>query len=869
MIKNKKKIFALSVVALILVFLMAVGLSFSWIDDVKLVEFNNDDLANNSAPLKTGTDINSTVNITKDNNTVDLGNMLENSDITYTDNDHAHIKYDTSSPNNIKNPDMDDINENKGYFYESGDMHLSPCYSDGETFFFPRVGSNGYREGNKDDENVSYISFTVKVSSPNANVDFWFEEIPSVKIHETNNSISNARYAITVDGESHIYSSTGLANTISGSTITPVSGVRKTSVYTYDEEDNTTLARGKNSNTLFSIKKGSTVNLNIKIWLESGFNADITASDINLKLVSSWAYKRNITIIDQTSSCKYIGTNSNANSSWLGNEKLYITLPDVLNEMCKECYGDSDPSYSPTYRDWDDVKVEPGYEDAPFSDLRTNNTNIVETGTTSDGFTYYTVKNIPLVYKNETMMLFRDNDAWNTGNYTTSADNYSVKCYNWWRTALPDTFTNDNYRLYGGSHDNEAYRYFKENVDNKYKTFQGYGTWGDLIKIQVDARTKAISTTDDNNKVENISTNLAYKQSDGDSRDLYICDYSDKNASGEVYIHGMSYEQSEECWFAYVPSSSTLIQFYYHYSDSEQGWWAYNSWSGDNPQQRPSNSYKYFFTHRMKHSSNYDGIGYWENQDKVYLLKNGNIGTADKVDAYMYYNVGNNDYNTNNSAPGVQMTNTGLTDPRDNSTPVFEISTVANNNPGYYLYVKFSGIWDNNSSNPVYGRQLPMCPGCYFDWQNNRWIGSLNGASREPSSDSGSGDSGGGSSSGTGSMDGYETDSPFVFKVQRNNQEYTHYAKTNVSGGTTFKVRITLAAGTNVTTVQGNSINYGLERASQVYDVGSDFHGLNLTTSYSNNFSLRATVAGDYIVTFAYGNSQNDLSLSSIELEAS
>ena len=119
MINKKKKVIALSVVALVLASLVVFGLTtYAWIDDVKLVEFNNDDLANNSAPLKTGTDINSTVNITKDNNTVDLGNMLENSDITYTDNDHAHIKYDTSSPNNTKNPDMDEINEKKGYFYE-------------------------------------------------------------------------------------------------------------------------------------------------------------------------------------------------------------------------------------------------------------------------------------------------------------------------------------------------------------------------------------------------------------------------------------------------------------------------------------------------------------------------------------------------------------------------------------------------------------------------------------------------------------------------------------------------------------------------------------------------------------------------------
>ena len=64
MINKKKKVIALSVVALVLASLVVFGLTtYAWIDDVKLVEFNNDDAAQNNAPLKTGTDINATVNI--------------------------------------------------------------------------------------------------------------------------------------------------------------------------------------------------------------------------------------------------------------------------------------------------------------------------------------------------------------------------------------------------------------------------------------------------------------------------------------------------------------------------------------------------------------------------------------------------------------------------------------------------------------------------------------------------------------------------------------------------------------------------------------------------------------------------------------
>ena len=184
--KPNKKTLILTIVAFVLVLMSLISFTFSWIDDIKLVEFQNDDLAKNGAPLKTGTDINAAVNITKTDNTIDLGNMLTNSDIMFQYNNGnaepytepsvpsatdptPHIKYDTETPNSTKNPNTNDINNKKGYFYESGDMHLSGCYSDGETFYFQRQGgSTGYREGTKDDENVNYISFTTKVSSPDA-----------------------------------------------------------------------------------------------------------------------------------------------------------------------------------------------------------------------------------------------------------------------------------------------------------------------------------------------------------------------------------------------------------------------------------------------------------------------------------------------------------------------------------------------------------------------------------------------------------------------------------------------------------------------------------------------------------------------------
>lgn len=872
---KKRKIVALSVVALLLAFTITVGVSFSWIDDVKQVEFQNSNLTDNNAPLKTGVDINAGIKITKNENTINLGNILENSDLVYNYSEQgesetkAHVKYDGTvaaskpvwtSPTNSTNP-TDSIERKKGYFYESGDMHLSGCFSDGEAFYFPRRGASGYREGNKDDENVNYISFTTQVSSPDANVDFWFKSLPTIKKHGTNTSIANARYAISVDGEMHVYSNSGTAFTCKSdlSGTEAVTGVRSTKVYTYGDEHNTTTSRGANSNTLFSIKKGDTVNMTIKIWLEDGFDTSITATDIDFKLVSSWAYTRDITIIDQTSSCKYIASNdATANSSWLGTEKLYMVLPDVLTEM-----GNSlSPQRNVT--SWNTIP------NAPFYDLRTASST-VQIGTTAEGFTKFTVKNIPLVYKNEKMMIIRADNAWYSGNYTTSVDNYSILCYNWWSTALPNTFENASYKLYGGSHDNLASRYFSSSVDNKYETYQGYGTWGNLVKIQVDGRTKACrwsDTTVSSNNANNTD-NLAYKGSNDDSIDLYICDFSDKSASGEVYIHGMSYEQSEECWFAYVPESSSLLQFYYRRDNNrENGYWAYGSWSGKNPQRRPQGSTKYYFTHRIKHNaeaSGYyaagsDGIGYWEGVDKVYLIKNGNIKNETSVKAYMYHNDGGDDYDTNANKPGVDMTDTTNTDPRDGTSKIYSVSTVKNSNSGYYPYIQFKG------GNTI-GRALPMCPGCYFDWNADLWLGSLTGTGRgveeattPPETTTAA--TTGGTDVGGGSFTGY-TGSGNGFKIVINGQTYTAGSKT-VTSGTEYKVKITsLPAGTHQMKVYKNSSQYknGQNEQNKVYETSNNMN-LNISTAsnHTQDFSIKTNTSGNFIVTFHYDNwnSSND-----------
>lgn len=828
--KNKKhEKIAFVIVAILLVALTTVSATFSWIDDVKLVEFNNDDLAQNKAPLKTGTDINATVNINKTVNTIDLGNMLTNNDITYEYEEDGetkrHIKYDTTTPNNTKNPNVSDINNKKGYFYESGHMHLSPCYSDGETFYFQRQGQQGYREGNKDDENVNYISFTAKVSSPDANVDFWFDSMPTIQGKNAGGSTvdisANARYAIIVDGECHVYSSSGTANTCnSGLTgTTAVTGVRKTSNYTYNDNTNTTAERGKNSNTLFSIKKGGTVNMTVKIWLEGSVNSSVTTSNINLKLISSWAKTRKIWIEDKTT--------NGSGGSWLDDDsaKLYVTFPEFLKS-------------AQSVSDW--ANAENGFY--PLTINATTHKGYVE---------------VPLVYNNEKMILYRCNSTyWNSSqSKTAQRSEYNVYCWNWWQTNTPNTYCDETYTLYGGSMDDTANGYFKSINQGFTITNKGYGTWGSVEEIKVFSHYN--------------NGDLASK---GDGKAMYVVDHSDEDTSGETYIYEMyrSGTTSSDPWKTYVPAGSAKIQFRYFGGASGLSW-GYNSWNGENRQRRPLAStglYPYNATEYQLAAifDDVNGWGYWRDThsheyDKVYFVKKGSTyAYADDVYAYMY---DDNAVHKNANWHGYKMTrmkdaNNNDVNWSDNSSWVMQSDSAR---PGSSIFNHL--IFNDGGSNQT--AELKVFPGCFYNPDDGKWYGAINDIGRASTSGGESGGSSGGSSGditdiGGGSMSGYNTDTSFVFKI--NGTEYP--VKTN---GTDFKVSLPLTEGDNWVTVQkkeGTYPEYGNGEAGKYY-VTKNNVDLYLTTSNSSNFSIRTASTGNFIAAFQYDNgNQNTIKITSI-----
>ncbi len=848
--KNKsRKQICLSLVALILVMLMTVGITYSWIDDVKQIQINTVDDAENT-PLKTGVDINAKVNVTKKENTINLGNLISENPslIKYntgeTDskgNEKTKLKYDGS--NASRKYDPTEVNKYKGYFYESGDMHLSGCYSDGEYFYFPK-SDGGYREGNKDDENVNYISFTTQVTSEYADVDFWFKNLPKVYKSGTNSAISQARYAVSVNGQSHVYASsnnTGTVHTVSSGTVTDISSsVRKTSTYTYNNDDNTTDSLGKNSNVLFSVKKGDTVNVTIKIWLENDFDTTITASDINMELVSSWAYTRKVTIVDRTT--------NGSGTSWIDDDsaKLYLTVPKFMEDRTSSVSG------------WSSVSDTENYS-VPFWEI--NNSTYKHSATDSENISYnYYEIDVPLVFNNEELVLYRS-EAWNTGNHNGQQNDHGVTYWNWWRTFLPNTYKNATYTIYGSSMDEVANNRFG---DSAPKTFKGYGTWGGVDHI----------------KVYSHYNNTDFATNGGN---LFVRDHSDEDTSGEVYTYAMyrADNNSGTPWQVYLPKSSALIQFHYYLNDSTLGTWGYKSWNEANPQQRPlassglyeSNSTVYHFTNNDNDSTNKDrGRGYWEGANCCYVIKAGFLAYSEGIYHYMWQD----DSTNNGNFPGPQVTATKNTSNENvyyqsnkqvfTSGQVYPSNTSTTHKNIIFTYRQSNG--DKGDQTP----NLTLFPGCFYlpdsdHSGNGTWLGSLTdtGRSAAGSSEASGGDDSGSDASG-GSIDGYTVSTNFVFKISG-----TNYRVYTNSSGTTFKVRLNLSSGDNWTTVQlqeGNYPEYGNGESGKYYEP-KDGVNLYLTTSNSNNFSIRTNTSGDFIATFEYDNGNtNTIKITSILKES-
>lgn len=297
--RSTRKNLMLIAVSLLLVVFTAVSSTISWIEDVSQVEFSSDD--GQQTPLHIG------------------------SKILYSD---AVMKNMTATSVNL--------NE---YFNKSGDIHFSPCFSDGENFYFPVEKGSGYRVGTKDDANVNYLSITFRVRSEGAATAYWFEKTGTTAYATFKDGSSaatglenNLRCSITVDGATNVYAVGGKTyRTIENNAVSAKTG-RSIDEYSYYNEafnntnpeeyyKNTANITNKpnqgagnnlNGNTLFTVNqydeqnKANTVKtVTLKIWLEGNADGEapvsgIDLSNINLNIVSGWEKTRRIYVKDST-----------------------------------------------------------------------------------------------------------------------------------------------------------------------------------------------------------------------------------------------------------------------------------------------------------------------------------------------------------------------------------------------------------------------------------------------------------------------------------------------------------------------------------------------------------------------------------------
>lgn len=413
------KALLLGAVSLLLVALMAVTSTVSWIEDVSQVEFSSTD--GQETPLH-------------------IGSKILLSDATM-----------------MKDADTVDLNK---YFNKSGDMHLSPCFGDGENFYFPVQNGTGYRIGTKDDANVNYLSVTFRVISEGAATAYWFEKTGNtsfVTFKKGDAGVSGTgleqqlRCSVTVDGVTNVYAFDDGDQTNGYQknyyTVEAVNGTdtptektgRSVEEFSYYDEQfkpdktpntdaNNALAnqgadkkkKNLNGNTLFTVNKfdsnhkaETAKTVTFKLWLESrerGETADTAGVDLaslNLNIISGWAKTRRIYVADKTIDQWDAGLNDGqgnyTGANWLTGDNATLHWAIDGNE---------------------------------------NNAHYSSKGNIGDIKKQYF--EIPNVYNNTACHLYRcSSQGWNHGN-----DHEGVNYWDAYPTVFPNTFHSETYTVY-------------------------------------------------------------------------------------------------------------------------------------------------------------------------------------------------------------------------------------------------------------------------------------------------------------------------------------------------------------------------------------------------------------------------------------
>ncbi len=439
-----KRNLTLSLVALILILLTTVSISYSWIEEVSNVELKSND--GTKTPLHiSGRKLKSDISVQKEGSVVDLSD----------------------------------------FFAESGDMHLSACYSDGTNFMFPQSGTSttAFRKGTKSDANTNYISMTFRVTSNGAPTAYWFEYKDKSNTNpfiaakdytgETNaagekttadHSPTTAlkdylRASITVNGATTVYgfNNNGQFKYLDGSTIKTATGSNNTpsprpvkNYMYYNEQFNDTTpinssgvgywisnstnagyanqgaGKNLNGNTLFTVGEGKTETVTVKLWLEAGAPVtSIDASDINLQLTSSYVKTRRVYLRDMTVDEWDDGLNKARGETWLTDDpkaRLYFAIikDDEIIDHYPIVKSGGDVYYV-------DIRTDSGIQD--MSAVYAGYSCAIYRCGDSD----VDANNIPANY-----------DPWDKGNsYSDDIDHWDK-----WSTTLPNTYHAEVYSIY-------------------------------------------------------------------------------------------------------------------------------------------------------------------------------------------------------------------------------------------------------------------------------------------------------------------------------------------------------------------------------------------------------------------------------------
>ncbi len=251
--KSNKPKFLLMLVALLALFAVSIGFTYSWIEGGATYTIQSDDV---NEPIKT--------------------DSIPES-VTYS----GKI---TLNPNSSSKIELFNYDENTGKYQN---LYFSPVSSkDGEKFLFPVKDSNGnvtfYRESNINDVGTKFINYDFDFTSARK-CFLAFDGTPSIKVTKSGSTISDTsafRIMIKCGDDQYIFTTANSEKTSTVATDSNGTPATLTALPIGNYVNNTAKTA-----RLFDYNKGYKGNIELSVWLDEGSDfTEILGSDVELNL---------------------------------------------------------------------------------------------------------------------------------------------------------------------------------------------------------------------------------------------------------------------------------------------------------------------------------------------------------------------------------------------------------------------------------------------------------------------------------------------------------------------------------------------------------------------------------------------------------